>query len=461
MARRLANVQSPSGNGNPWIAERSRINLLWLYKMRWAALGGQLATIVLVHEWLEIEVPLARLLAIVGLAAATNVALGMWLGRRAKAWPAWAGRGEWVSGSLMMLDNLFLTALLYYTGGPSNPFTVFYLVNIALAAAVLPARWAWILDGAAFLCFALLFAMHVALEPLEHGHAHEHAMHHGTRLAPGPMSLHLQGSLIAFGGAATFIVYFITRITNELARREAELDIARQRKAESDKLNALATLAAGAAHELASPLSTIAVLARDLELSMQAGNLSEDETADVKLIREEVDRCRRILDSMALGAGECIGEEWVPVSPQEVLASAIRELSAADRVEIATELPVADGAFKLPQAAICQALRAIIQNALDASGPAGRVAVTGSGRDGLLAIVVADRGSGMPEDVLRRACEPFFTTKEPGSGMGLGLFFARRIIEQLGGSLTLESTLEQGTTVTVRLPLEGAAAGVG
>ncbi|HEY5313218.1 MAG TPA: ATP-binding protein, partial [Pirellulales bacterium] len=414
MARGLANVPTPSSARNPWIAERSRINLLWLYKMRWAALGGQVATIVFVHEWMQIEVPLVRLLGIIGLAAATNVALGIWLGRRAKAWPAWAGRGEWVSGSLMMLDNLFLTALLYYTGGPSNPFTVFYLVNIALAAAVLPARWAWVLDAAAFLCFALLFAMHVTLEPLEHGHAHEHAMHHGTRLAPGPMSLHLQGSLVAFGGAATFIVYFITRITNELARREAELDATRQRKAESDKLNALATLAAGAAHELASPLSTIAVLTRDLELSMEAGDLGGEEAADLKLIRSEVDRCRRILDSMALGAGECIGEEWVRVSPQELLASAVRELATADRVEIRAETPAIDAAFKLPQAAICQALRAIIQNGLDASPAAGQVAVAGGELDGLLTIVVADRGTGMPEDVLRRACEPFFTTKEPG-----------------------------------------------
>ncbi len=159
----------------------------------------------------------------------------------------------------MLVDNLLLTALLYYTGGPANPFTVCYLVNIALAAAILGARWAWVLNGAAFACFALLFFAHLPLAELEHGPEHEHAMHHHTRTAPGPMSLHLQGSLIAFGGASTFIVYFITRVTRELARREAELDEASRRRARTDKLAALATLAAGAAHELASPLSTIAL----------------------------------------------------------------------------------------------------------------------------------------------------------------------------------------------------------
>ena len=166
------------------------------------------------------------------------------------------------------------------------------------------------LDVAAFLCFAFLFSAHVSLAALEHGHDHEHAMHHGTRTAPGPMSLHLQGSLIAFGGAATFIVYFITRISSELAR-EAELDEARQRKSQNDKLTALATLAAGAAHELASPLSTVAVLARDLELDLAESNLNEQAVHDVQLIRAEVNRCRRILDSMASGVGESVGEELV------------------------------------------------------------------------------------------------------------------------------------------------------
>jgi two-component system sensor histidine kinase RegB len=353
-----------------------------------------------------------------------------------------------------------LTALLYFSGGPSNPFTIFYMVNIALAAVVLRARWAWILNAAAFFCFALLFSVHVSLPELEHGHAHERAMHHPTRTAEGPMSLHLQGSLVAFGCAATFIVYFITRVTTELARREAELNAARQRKAQSDKLDALATLAAGAAHELASPLTTIAVLARDLELSMAGGKFGDDDTSDLRLIRSEVDRCRRILDAMASSAGESIGEELVRISPAELLAAAKRELAAADRVDIVNAPGIADGGFRVPKAAVCQALRAIVRNALDASPPAGRVAITASEIHGLLTIIVSDAGAGMPEDVLRRACEPFFTTKEPGHGLGLGLFFAHRIIEQLGGSLTIESIVGTGTTATVRLPLETAAMAV-
>jgi two-component system sensor histidine kinase RegB len=439
------------------LTERTRINLAWLQKLRWAALAGQLATVAVVHDWMQIEVPLDKLLGVLSLAAATNVALGFWLRSRSFAGSEWAGRGEWISGSLMMLDNLFLTVLLYYTGGPSNPFTVFYLVNIALAAAILPARWAWILDGAAFLCFAFLFAAHVSLPALEHGHEHEHAMHHGTRTAPGPMSLHLQGSLIAFGGAATFIVYFITRISSELARREAELDEARERRLQSDKLAALATLAAGAAHELATPLSTIAVLARDLELDLADSNLSEQAFHDVQLVRAEVDRCRRILDSMAAGAGESVGEELVELSPAELLESAFRELPVADRIELEMPAVVAARRLRVPKLALCQSLRALLQNCFDASPTDGQVRISIASRDPWLELSMTDTGAGMPEEVLRRAGEPFFTTKEPGSGMGLGLFLARRTIERIGGSVTLESAVGVGTRATVRLPLAPSA----
>jgi two-component system sensor histidine kinase RegB len=440
--------------------DRAQINFSRLHKLRWAAIAGQLTTIFVVRDWMGIELPAAKMLAIIGVAAATNVGFGLWLRYRSPAWPRWAWRGDWVIGSLMMLDNLLLTALLYYSGGPANPFTIFYLVNIALAAVVLRPLWAWILDGAAFLCFAMLFVVHVSLNAIEHGPEHEHTMHshQRTRTAAGPMSLHLQGSLIAFGGAATFIVYFITRVTSELARREAELNEARQRKAQTDKFEALATLAAGAAHELATPLSTIAILARELELSLAEKIANDENVQDIQLIRSEVDRCRRILHSMASGAGESIGEELTPISASELLTAAMGDLAAADRIDISVARAVEDSAFKLPKQALAQALRGIIQNALDASAPSDRVKIDCSQAGGFWMVTITDRGVGMTGDVLKRAGEPFFTTKEPGAGMGLGLFLARRVIERLGGSLSLESIVRVGTIVTIRLPVENLAA---
>jgi two-component system sensor histidine kinase RegB len=437
--------------------DRTRINFSWFHKLRWAAIIGQLTTIFMVRDGMGIDVPLGKMLAIIGVAALTNFGLGLWLRDRSPNWPTWPWRGDLLLGSLMMLDNLLLTALLYYSGGPSNPFTIFYLVNISLAAVVLQARWAWILDGAAFLCFAVLFSAHISVAALEHGPAHEHAMHGHNPVAPEPMSLHLRGSLFAFGGAATFIVYFITRVTRELAQREVELNEARQRTFRTDKLDALATLAAGAAHELASPLSTIAVVARELELNLAENSLNREDVQDVQLIRSEVDRCRRILHSMASGVGESVGEELVSVSAEELMGGVTEEIAVADRIDVAFAAEVAEACLHLPKVAVCRAVRAAVQNALDASPATARVKLVANRVDDQLTITVSDRGAGMSQDVLRRAGEPFFTTKDPGAGMGLGLFLARRVIERFGGSLSMESTLGAGTNVTIRLPFEHSA----
>ncbi len=437
--------------------ERPRINLAWLRKLRWAAIIGQLTTILVVSRWMRIDLPLLKMLLVIGIAAASNVALGVWIRTHSHAWPQWAGQGERIFGSLLMLDNLLLTMLLYLSGGASNPFTVFYLVNIALAAALLPARWAWGLDAAAFLCFALLFFVHVSIPELEHGADHEHAMHHGTRTAPGPMSLHLQGSLLAFGGAATFIVYFITRIAGELARRDAELDEARRRKAESDKFESLATLAAGAAHELASPLSTIAVLAKDLEL----GRKASESLQDIQLIRSQVALCRRILDSMTVGAGECVAEEWECTTPQNFLEWVISDMAAVDRTDLDIEPRLAQRVIRIPRLALSQALRAIVQNALQAAPAPARIQLDTLQIADNWQISVTDHGPGMTEEVLQRVGEPFFTTKEPGAGMGLGLFLARRVIDRLQGTMTIKSQVATRTTVNVTLPLTATSTDAG
>ena len=112
-----------------------------------------------------------------------------------------------------------------------------------------------------------------------------------------------------------------------------------QRQAQAEKLDALATLAAGAAHELASPLSTIAVLARDLELSLASGVVDDEAAHDMQLIRTEVARCRKILDSMASRSGENVGEEFVPTLVADLLAAVVNELAAGDRIDLVLAPP--------------------------------------------------------------------------------------------------------------------------
>ncbi|HZR82996.1 MAG TPA: ATP-binding protein [Candidatus Binatia bacterium] len=415
-------------------AEPARINLQWLVRLRWVAIAGQLATIWIASLWLAVELALVPLHLLVAVEAASNLACAAWL-RRARRVP------DAVVAGVMALDVLLLTGLFEVSGGASNPFTSLYLVNIALAAVVLPPAWTWSLVALALACFGALFLRPVEGLPSDLG---GHAMGHG-----GDLRLHLEGMWVAFGVAATFIVYFVQRVSRALAGRERELAEARAAAARAERLASLATLAAGAAHELSTPLSTIAVVARELEREL--ARLSADAAADVRLIREQVERCRTILIQMAADAGESTGEDFAAVGVAALVERALDGLADARRVAVAVDGPPSVEVV-VPPRAVAQALRAVVKNALQASPPDGRVDVRATCEGARWRIAVSDRGAGMEPAVLARAFEPFFTTKPTGKGMGLGLFLARDVLERIGGAIQIASPPQGGTTAVLSLP---------
>jgi two-component system sensor histidine kinase RegB len=413
----------------------TRINLSWLVSLRWVSALGQVAMIWFVHAWLDVDLALAPLLLLVAVGMASNAWCMVWLKRAAEV-------PETVVAGLMALDVLLLTGLFYFSGGASNPFSSIYLVNLALAAVVLRPLWTWALVALSLLCFALLFL--IPLDPAAHA---GHAMADGS----GRLQLHLEGMWVAFALGASFIVYFVHRVTSALAHRERELGEAREARVRAERLASLATLAAGAAHELSTPLAVIAVAARELERALAKLAADEPTRDDARLIREQVERCREILLQMAADAGESTGEDFSAVSIDGLVATALRDLAEVSRVEV--EIRGDDRPeLVLPVRAAGQALRALVKNALEASPSSARVTVAASLAVDRWRIEVVDRGDGMAPDVLQRACEPFFTTKSPGKGMGLGLFLARDVIERVGGELRLGSREGQGTTAIVDLP---------
>jgi two-component system sensor histidine kinase RegB len=259
----------------------------------------------------------------------------------------------------------------------------------------------------------------------------------------------LSVALIACGGVVT---YFITRVTRELRMRETELRHAEQQRARSERLEALATLAAGAGHELASPLSTIAVIAKDLARHLEGTNAEPSVLEDLALIRVELDQCRRILDGMASGAGQALGESLQPVKVAAFVDEVMDGIRRREHVSVSLGNDVAGRNLFVPLTGMSHALRGIVRNALDASSFGEPVELTATADADSVAFMVRDRGPGMSPEILQRAGDPFFTTKEPGQGMGLGLFLARNVIERIGGELRLASTPGMGTTVTVRVP---------
>lgn len=443
MRRFVAGSESPLGDGvQPFgppvrvvhdapMRAPSGLDFSWLVQLRWTSIAGQVLTIGVTAS-LGIELPLAALAAVIAIEVATNVAATVL--RRRGAVPE-----SWVR-AFMGLDVLFLTALLYLTGGPMNPFSFLYLVPIALAAVVLEPGWTWALAGLSLACFGALFVRH---HPIEIPHA-DH------------MRLHLLGMWVAFGVAAAFIVHFLLRVSRALSARERELEAARSLASRHDKVVALATLAAGAAHELATPLATISVVATELGRLVAP---TAEQAEDVQLIQSEVRRCREILDRMAAGAGETKGEGFERVVVPELARASLQTLAARPPVQLEITPEAAKLEMAVPLRALSQALRVLLKNAQDASGPDDAVVFRAhvGDADRRLHLEVEDHGGGMSREVLARAGEPFFTTKGPGRGMGLGLFLARTVIERLDGALEIDSLPERGTRVLVTLPVPRSA----
>ncbi|HEX9288598.1 MAG TPA: ATP-binding protein [Anaeromyxobacteraceae bacterium] len=416
--------------------DTNRIKLSWLIRLHWGGVVGQTASIFAARWISKIDVPLRPLLSLVALEVVVNVALVVWLRRTGRV-------RERVIVATMFFDAVFLTALLALSGGFSNPFSTMYLVNVALATVLLDAAWAWAMVGLSLALYAMLFALdHVGvLQVLTSFERHE------------MMAVHMQGMWVAFAVSAAFIVYIMQRVQVALTQVEQALAEERSLSARKDKVASLATLAAGAAHELATPLSTIAVAVKELQRSAQKEHAPQHAIDDLALIREQVARCRDILHHMSAQAGENAGEPILAMPLAEWVKVALAHLPDRGRVELRADVDLGAHAVAGPPNGLARALRGLLKNALQASPADRSVLLRVDVEEGMARAQVVDQGCGMPADILSRAGEPFFTTKVPGEGMGLGLFLTQTLTEQLGGGLDLRSIPGTGTIATITLPI--------
>ncbi len=420
-----------------------RGNVEWLLRLRWVATFGQCLTVALVRwVWQVSLLHFVPILAIIALTAGSNLALVILLPRRA-TWQS-GQHGLLLTASIITLDLVSLTGLLYLTGGPTNPFVLFYLVNLALAAVLLPGRWAMGLTLLAVAGYSSFFLLgYVPVAELEAA---------WDAMRPLWSDVRKQGLLVAFAASAIVNTYFISRVATALAQREEALRRAEQLRAQSERLEALATLAAGAGHELASPLSTIAVITKDLARHLEGLPVPPDVLDDVALIRSELEHCRSILHRMSAQAGQAVGERVDACALQRIVQETLDGLRRGERVVVRGLETTAEIKLRVPLQALALALRNILQNGLDASQSWQSVEFHVAVDQHSVYFRVVDQGCGMHQEVLQRVGEPFFTTKEPGQGMGLGLFLSRNVVERLGGQLVIRSRPGQGTTVEVTLP---------
>ncbi len=415
------------------------ITLRWVLRLRWWAVLGQLATIAGTALGFHLTLPLPSLTAIVATTAISNAALVRWMRVPRPISPG-------LVAAVLAFDTLSLGGLLFFTGGPSNPFSVLFLVQITIAALVLGIRYAAAIVALSVATYALLFFDNVPLEGAEH-------MHHAGSSA---FNLHLQGMFVALALAALLIAYFVARVSGALHERDAQLAKAQSRAAINERLASLSTLAAGAAHELGTPLATIAVASTELQRAAERMAGAEDLRDDARLIREQVDRCRDIVQRLNARSGGALGEAPELVDVGQVIRELREKIDEAHNGRLDIRVEVVEP-IRVPWRGLAQALGSLVKNAFDASDEKeARVLLAVEGRAGRTRFSVIDRGRGIAPEDLPHVGEPFYTTKVPGAGMGLGVFLARAFADRLGGHVALSSEPGLGTRAVLELPIEKA-----
>lgn len=399
-----------------------------LVRLRTWAMVVLLLLVLLARLVLGAELPFSALSILFAVAALSNLALARW------------GQGDapLAVAAVGVFDTVLLTFFLAFSGGPANPLSVLYLIVVTLTATLTRPVFTWVVVALSSGGYAITFFWNVSLPEQLGGH-HAHHGHHGA------YSVHMQGMWLAYTLAAITIALFVSRLSESL-RRE------REERARAARLLGLATLAAGAAHEIGNPLGTIRLAASELLGELEARNASADELEDLRLIDAEIGRAQQVLERMAIGAGELMGEAPVPVAVPDLVGQATLALGeGASRVT--TDLPDALPRVRWPVHATAQVLTQLFRNGLEATASEEPVSCRARSEGDGVSFEIRDRGSGMSDGVLERLGEPFFTTR-PGQGMGLGMFIARSLAEHLGGRLSVASTEGQGTVVRLWLPVE-------
>lgn len=409
-------------------------NLHQLLQLRWIAVVGQVFTIEVAHYGLQLALPLREMLTVAACLAVYNVVSLL-------RWKSGHGVRQVELFLALLVDVAALTTQLYLSGGTSNPFVFLYLPQIAVGAMLLRGGYIWSIVAVAVACVGLLAQYQLPL-------ALNHNVHQGLA------SPYILGLLVCFVLNAILIVVFITRISRNLRQRDTRLAAARQRAAEAEHILRMGLLASGAAHELGTPLATMAVILGDWRRDKA---LAHDTALqeDVAEMQTQVQRCKAIVSGILLSAGEARGEE----SSQTSVCQFLDLLAAQWR----TTRPVGHFAYvnhfgaDIPMAAdttLQQMVFNVLDNARDASPH--WVSLLAEQEDEQLRITVTDQGPGFAPAMLAQLGQPYQSSKgRPGGG--LGLFLAVNVARTLGGSVQAHNRPEGGAVVTIALPLTAIA----
>ncbi len=408
---------------------------IWFIRLRWFAFLAQFIILVASVFFFQANVSWQKIGLILLIIPLSNLLTTQFL---IKKFPA-----KKITTWLIFLDTIILSAILYLSGGPANPFTIVFLLHLVLTAVLLDERWTWIM--ALMTCASYAFLFFFSPENT--------SIHHNHHSSSNSFSLHLYGMLFAFMTVAILVAYFLNKIITELRGKELRLQKLEQLAVNSKRLASLVTITAGTAHELGTPLSTVAVVSKELELELRKLHLQPEILEDIHLIQQEISRCKEYLTSLSEKTGDLAGE-----TPQSVLAlDLINQVilpfkNSKNHFEI--NGPSEHILQSIPVKSLTIGIRALVKNALDASVDSPkRVVINHQIINNLNQIEIIDYGSGMNQETLELIGEPFFSTKNTEQGLGLGVYLAKLAIYQIGGELIYKSTQSKGTATIIKFPI--------
>ena len=388
-----------------------QVRLQTLVAIRWIAVSGQLAALLFLAYGLELKLPLAYGLAAVAASALLNVVVGL-------RYPASTRLADGEAALFLTYDTLQLAVLVYLTGGTTNPFIVLFLAPVAVAATVLSLRSMAVVSAVAIACLSVVAVFH---HPLPWG--------------PSPLQLpvmYLVGQWASISVAVGFLTIYLWRISAESRRMSDALVETQSALAREQRISALGGLAAAAAHELGTPLGTIAMAAKEMTRQLTPDDPIRE---DAELIVREARRCREILGRIAKRP-EGVSDSFHRLG----LADLVREAAAPhyrDGITVTIEAP--EGQPEVPRRPeIVHSLTNLIENAVDFARSAVTIRATADDKE--VRIQVLDDGPGMPHDVLGALGEPYVSSRgEDGEGLGLGVFIAKTLLERTGGELLISN----------------------
>jgi two-component system sensor histidine kinase RegB len=400
-------------------------NLRRLIASRWVLLAAMALLVMIAPGALDIALPQWPLLGIIVVAAAFNV-LAQWQAARASSASAYELLSQ------LLIDIVTLSALIFFSGGATNPVVSLLLPPVAVAALTLPVRGVAIVSGVAIAAYSLLMLFYLPLPVADATRA--------TRL-------HLIGMWLTFVVSAILIAWFVVRMTRLIRDRDAELAAAREQALRDERVMAMGTLAAGAAHELGTPLATMALLTG--ELANDAA-LPEEARQDIALLRQQIDVCKEIITGLSRRAG-AERLESAPLQPADHWLDSLRQHWHAVRPQSSSRLVIgSDGPAPMLVAdpRLEQAVLNLLNNAANASGLPLQIRLSWRSHD--LCIDIRDQGPGFSPAVLEQGGQSSFPAHAQGSGVGLML--TRSAIEQLGGKLSLINPDDGGALARIELP---------